>query len=531
MVPSHIIFFNDNHDIKRRTSGAYKMANQMQQLGWNTTVVDWVSDWSEAQLNEYLDIIVTNNTKVFAISYTWMNSEWVCNFVAKLKARYPGRKFIAGGQQFFQTDIGVDLCMYGYAELAINHAIEWLFNNGTELKFTRPMHLGGAALVNCNTDYKAANLDSYSIEYSPDDYIQPFELLTVEISRGCKFTCKYCDYAFIGIKEDTSTEYELLRAELVKNYTQWGTINYIIADDTLNDRTSKLEMLADVVESLPFQPNFSSFIRIDLVAANPGQMKLLSRARVWAHFYGVETFNEHAGKAVGKGMHPDKIKRALLDMREHMMREVGFYRGTLGMIAGLPHESPDSWQQSQDWLEANWSDNSWTWWPLEISTDPLTSSAFSKDWRKYGYRELEDSDRKKQITLSRNNGLKNKYDTNSFMWSSDWADVTQAIDFVNQWKASDFFQNRQVISNFELLNHWKTDGTAKEILNFTTKTNYSQITNQYNKIIKPYIEHKIANANRHITNNTQPTTTNSYSTKKTLNQMTKSIWPIIVQPS
>ena len=44
---------------------------------------------------------------------------------------------------------------------------------------------------------------------------------------------------------------EDLYIEMMENYNKWGTTNYIISDDTFNDRDSKIERLARVVERLP----------------------------------------------------------------------------------------------------------------------------------------------------------------------------------------------------------------------------------------------------------------------------------------
>lgn len=344
----HCILFNDNQLSSRRASGAYRVANLLKRLGWTVDVIDWTKSWPEHKLYEYLDNIVNDNTVMFGFSYTWMKPEWTQPFIVNLKQRYPGRKFIAGGQQFYQYDIGCDAMLYGYSEMVIEHVLEWFFDNAPVPKGTRPLSLGGGLLIDCNSTYPAMGLEEYSVQYTPKDCVRSNEQLTIEISRGCKFACKYCNYAFLGIKEDTSTCEQSLRNELMENYNKWGVTNYVIADDTLNDRETKLEMLARVVESLPFEPNFSAFVRIDLVISKPQQMEMLSRARVWAHFYGVETFHPAAGKAVGKGMHPDRIKQGLMDMRKHMIDTLGLYRGTLGMIAGLPHETPDSWQKSED---------------------------------------------------------------------------------------------------------------------------------------------------------------------------------------
>ena len=493
----HCIVLNSNQEIKRRTSGAYRFANQLESMGWRVTVIDWAADWPEEDLRTYLDAIVGDDTVLFALSYTWMKYWWAGHVVQKLKEIYPGRKYIAGGQQFFQHDIGVDAMLFGYAEKAVPDTINWLFNNGPKPK---GKDILGGLFIDCNTDYQAMNLGDYSIDYRDDDYVQDYEMLTVELSRGCKFRCKYCNYAFLGVKEDTSTEEELLRAELMDNYERFGTTNYILADDTLNDRESKLQMLGDVVQTLPFEPNFASFIRLDLTVAKPQQLKLLSRARVWNHFYGVETFNDDAGKAVAKGMPSKRIKQGLMDMREHMMGELGIYRGSCGMIAGLPHETPESWQRSEDWLRENWGDQNWDWWPLEISLDTTTAttSVFSKEWKQHGYREITDPVRLEEIAShyqrSNDGGTQHKFDDYSLYWEADWADIGQASMFVKKWHDSLWSAEELRVASFQLLNYLPFAKNYKELLNLRQRHVHLQTNNgeQYTQIVYPYIQRKLA---------------------------------------
>lgn len=494
----HAVIFNDNLEIKRRTMGAYKIANCLERQGWTATVVDWVSAWEQSELEQYLDNIVQSDTLLFGISYTWLTPEYARELVAKLRARYPGVRILVGGQQFVQHDLGADMYMYGYAEVALEQVVNYWFNDGARPKGMRPLELGGAQLIDCNADYTAMDLHDYRVTYRPDDYVQPHEQLTVELSRGCRFACKYCNYAFLGIKQDTSTARELLRAELEQNYERWGTTNYIIADDTLNDRDSKLEMLAEVVESLDFEPNFASFIRIDLTISRPQQLELLSRARVWAHFYGVETFHAGAGKAVGKGMSPDRIKQGLLDMRNHMHSRLGLYRGSLGMIAGLPGEPPESWEASEQWLRTNWHDQNWTWWPLEISLENnlATVSEFSRDWQKHGYTSMDPNDpKRKQLegewARRESGGIQHKYDYKSLFWTADWADITQAYDFVKRHKLE---YNTMKIANFHVLNYaGRKDINMQQVLEQTTDWDYQQLSHgmEYHRIIKPYINQKL----------------------------------------
>ena len=57
---------------------------------------------------------------------------------------------------------------------------------------------------------------------------------------------------------------------MMENYTKWGTTNYIISDDTFNDRDSKIERPSTSSRaSHHLNPNFSCFIRLDLVISKP----------------------------------------------------------------------------------------------------------------------------------------------------------------------------------------------------------------------------------------------------------------------
>jgi|TARA_B100001094_G_scaffold109372_1_gene105334 hypothetical protein len=496
----HAVIFNDNLEIKRRTMGAYKIANCLERRGWRVTVVDWVSAWNEWQLRTYLSDICTDETTLFGVSYTWLEPDYARTLIQGLKEFRPDVKIMLGGQQFIQHDLGADIYMYGYAETALDAVLDYWFADGEKPIGARPIELGGAQLIDCNADYRAMDLGDYSVTYRPDDYVQPQEQLTVELSRGCRFACKYCNYAFLGVKQDTSTAREILRAELMRNWEEWGTTNYIIADDTLNDRDSKLEMLADVVESLPFEPNFASFVRIDLTVSKPHQLELLSRARVWAHFYGVETFDAGAGKAVSKGMSPDKIKQGLLAMRKHMKSKLGLYRGSLGMIAGLPGETPESWRDSEQWLLDNWIDQNWTWWPLEISTEDnlATVSEFSRDWEKNGYTRMDDPERIEAVKdvfvrHSSEDKVQHKYDYKTLYWKHSAADLADAVEFVGwQRKTQEELGWPNKIPNFHVLNYagqYEWD----DILARSDAWNNQQVRYgaEYRRIIEPYITRKL----------------------------------------
>jgi hypothetical protein len=173
------------------------------------------------------------------------------------------------------------------------------------------------------------------------------------------------------------------------------------------------------------------------------------------------------------------------------------------MIAGLPYETPESWQESEDWLQANWSDQNWQWWPLEISldTNTATTSIFSREWKKHGYRQITDEARIGEINKKydrTHGGVQHKFDDNSLFWDADWADIGQATDFVYEVNHAYHHNNIKKLPSFHMLNHFPFH-TPQEALELTVRyddDNNAGSEHQHATIIQPYIKSKLKGVSR-----------------------------------
>ncbi len=486
-----IIFNDSGWQITRRTMGAYKVAHMMRSYGWNVEVVDWITKWKDTEILEFLG----NCKKIDLIGFgnLWLEDSFVKDKIALIKKNYPTVKFILGSPKPYQQDFGADVMIFGYSEHALKPVLDWMFDNGEKPKGKYPSWAPNSYLIDANHLYPALQIGSYDVEYQDNDFVLPTDVLTLEMTRGCRFRCKYCSYAFLGVKEDYSRCEESIYHEMMDNYNKWGTVNYVIADDTFNDRDIKIERLANVVKRLPFQPNFSAFIRLDLVLLRPKQLQLLIDARVWAHFYGIETLHPEAAKAIGKGMHPSKIKDGLLSVRESFRNALGLYRGTCGMIAGLPFEPIESWHESLEWMDKNWE--CYLFWALHISTDKdiQTHSDFSIDAKKYGYNPTEDVEMlswaEQQGLLDIHSENTHKLDRHIMIWEADWANFKDASEFATMYNKNYFPKIK--VPNFELLNYWNYNN----FINFTAQDAYidAKFKTAEDNMIKEYIFKKLKN--------------------------------------
>lgn len=413
-----------------RVSGAYRIATILRREGWEVEVIDFFYTWGIDELKELIKI--RNQKKKIdwvGLSATWLNyssdrvQQNMIELLEYIKSEYPDIITLAGGQNpstHFPMYDNIDYIISGFGEVAIIAVLKYLYGNGPRLKGI-PRKKGW--FIDANAFYQAWPISDLSVEYLPTDYIYPNETLALEFSRGCKFACTFCNFPVLGVKEDTTRDLVSLEDELKRNYNLYGVTNYQVADETLNDRDEKLAKIGKIANTIGFELNFNAFIRGDILFSRPQQLELLAEARVWGHYYGIETFNHETGKLIGKGMHPDKIKAGLLKTRDYFYEKVGRYRGTISLIYGLPKETKESVLSGIDWLCENWNDQSVVAFPLNISLTGKKST-LDENYAKYGYTIMK---QEKRELYNRHNFFANDLT----IWENENMNMYDAIELVN----------------------------------------------------------------------------------------------------
>lgn len=485
----------DNWSLER-PAGAYRIAHYLRKEFQNidVEVVDYLMFWKEDELLRLLrSRIKRNNIKWIGISITWITNYHLyislCNLIRKY---YPELKIIVGGQDIFYKEIPADYYINGYGENAITAVLRHAFGNG---KITG-VPVKGGWMVNAMHFYPAwpptEVKDSYEIIYEKRDFLTPNDVLTLEFQRGCKFACKYCSYPILNVKGDTSRTQEDIQQELQRNYDSWGITNYAVADETINNNDDKLIKISNAVKSLSFQPNFTGFVRLDLLYSQRHHIELLMESRIWGHYYGVETFNHETGKIIGKGLDPEKNKYLATLVRDTFNKNLGVYRGTISMIVGLPKESKDSIFAGALWLKNTWKNQSFDYYPLTISKKQQQDvsvaklSAFGEDFSKYGYKEMIDSE-KFGIEFPEN--YYGDHRGAVVLWENDHINFIEATTLANN-----FNDPTRVMGNWEL---WgASSGCDDNIVdicnNNKNRDDYAPAFIGRHKKVSSYIENKLA---------------------------------------
>lgn len=334
----------------QRALGAYQIAHHLRTFGYTCQVIEFAQYFSEQELNQTIESLITEDTLGIGVSTTWFDKnitkdpirqylsfkpglpDSITKSLSYIKRKYSSIKFIAGGAvtKEYKGSVLFDYVIFSYAE-----------DNMLQLANV----LGG------RNKFSQFNIESLQHRFTDQDIILEGETLPIEISRGCIFKCAFCSFPLNGKnKLDYIRNPKLIAEEMKYNYDKFGTVNYLFTDDTFNDTTHKVKSLHDEIAKLPFKINFITYLRLDLLYAHREQIPLLKDMGLKVAAFGIETFHPQAGKAIGKSMSADKTKQFLDDLQNKYW--LGDVRIHCHMLAGLPHEPMSSVYDSVDWLHS-----------------------------------------------------------------------------------------------------------------------------------------------------------------------------------
>ena len=461
------LFFRDPDWINiKRAAGAHKIASFMRSQGWDIEVLDYWLAFDFDEFKEFVNSRVTQHTYFIGISSTFPLSGVILQRANKylrwVKQRYPDIAIIAGSKQIYVTrEIEAHYHLTGYGEYGLDQLLKKLMGKESSVVISNN---DGLNEVMCDVHHPCYPQKDLVVRYEDRDFIMPQESMTLEFSRGCKFACKFCSYNVIGVRGDYTRDMPSLYRELQENYDRFGITNYSVADETVNDSVEKLKCIANEVQKLSFKPDMTGYIRGDLIASRPEDKIYLEQMGLWSHYYGIESLNHKAAKSIGKGMHPDKLKQGLLDVKDYFKKCGSRYRNTFSFIAGLPHETPETFIEGLEWNAKHMPDEAVVIFPLYLSGHESNeaknnTSEFDRTWRQSGdFHTQQGTDEsfgaapEKLPELMREYFWNNYSNTGALKWSHDTFNWWSANKLVAEQMLTDNVLGRGII-NWNLYNY------------------------------------------------------------------------------
>jgi hypothetical protein len=418
-------------NILQRGIGAYQVAGHLRQNGYTVQVIDFTDHFSEEELTDSIKKFIGKDTLAVGVSSTFYRGQVIpggnlssnkkdndhdylpiniVNTLKEIKKEYPRLKLLLGGGGSYKCDNGslFDVSFQGYSESAV---LDYL----NEQRRLWPRSDG---LIKIDGSMFKFDVEILEHRWADNDIVLNKETLPIEISRGCIFKCKFCNYPLNGKKKfDYLRSAEVIKRELIDNYERFGTTRYLFGDDTFNDSTYKLEQLHKMITELPFKIEFATYLRLDLLHKHREQIVLLKEMGLGNAFFGIESMNERTAKLIGKGMDPEKVKEFLLELQYDLWRNEIFIE--CSFIVGLPYEDKHSTDRTFQWVYDNKITNFWN--ALSIEPGKPYKSEFDKNFERYGYQLTE---KKKHV----------------WSWKNDIMDSDQALKIAEEY-------NQQVLPN------------------------------------------------------------------------------------
>ena len=333
-----------------RSISCYILARWIEDHGYTCQVIEFSHLFSSEELVEYTKMFIDNDTILIGASSTmWssFSSEILMGAVAKevpenlykalteLKKEFSKIKTLVGGPR-------------GYAYLKnieiFDHIADISFGEDWLLKF-----LDELTDKNLSTKLrrKQFNISNHRFVYKDHDCILPGESLPLEWGRGCIFKCPFCRSPELGKKSGTlEKNTDLMVDQLTEMYERFGTKSYWFIDETFNADNSRIENLYEVHKKLPFQLEFSCYMRPDLLDKNPHTQDMIYESGLRGTLFGIETFNKEASKLVLK---PWSYKRGK-DFLQEIFEKWPNTHIDCSLIAGLPNVTEEEHYETAEWF-------------------------------------------------------------------------------------------------------------------------------------------------------------------------------------
>jgi radical SAM superfamily enzyme YgiQ (UPF0313 family) len=381
-----------NDNLFSRPAGAFRIRTFLEQHNYNIEVIDFFDSFTTSELNRLLQRFISDKTLFIGVSVTFFNNFTKINELFSIvKNKYPKIKTIIGGTEInlHTTENNclniklVDRIIWGYAEATILHYLDFLTKKRLDGINWVPYH--GTYAIDAEANYGTDSRD-LTIEWKNSDIINK-HVLPIEISRGCIFKCKFCQFPLLGKKKNDYIRDEVnITQELVKNYEKYGVTTYTFQDDTFNDNLVKLEKVANAIAKSNIKIKYAAYLRADLLARFPETISMLVDTGLISAQFGIESFKEEARKLIGKGGNLEKQFDAI-----KKLKSLGNIWTSTGLIVGLPYETEDEIYKTHEWF-LNQNEiyfNRWQFYGLYIRTNAMTRlSGFDKEYAKYGYKLL-----------------------------------------------------------------------------------------------------------------------------------------------
>lgn len=412
------------------SSGPIHLAATLHNFGINAFPIQSLDLLRDEQVFELCDRFITNDKQLLGVSITFMRMpraiDVIFKFINRAITRFPNLKIIVGGNVAYDYK-----ALFKNKILCLNNVTFSMGQNREQEVINTIL-----TLLNKTTDKiynHSTNVIKYSTVFKNFKQTPKGIIYYLDLSRGCFFNCSFCAYPLRGSVSTFKSE-DLIVEELEDFYKTFGTPVVQIMCNTFNDNVNKVRTLMRAVSRLSFEPEFFMFVRLDLFASQPQDVKEF----IWKYgkfiFLGIEVLDKDTCLGVKKSGNIIKIQDELLKFKQNTTGQI-----TAGLLVGLPNSKIEDIAYTIDWIVNNRAAHLLSFNALRLNkfkddlVDILEFSDIEKNPDEFGYSIFDHDDPFAENGSFKSNPISEKFYQNSNWIRSDGYTFEQALIDVNKF--------------------------------------------------------------------------------------------------
>ncbi len=335
--------------------GIASLSSWLEEHGASTRILDGYAH--PAPLEKWVDAIRAEAPAFLGITSTTSSFREGARLAAAVKAVSPGTAVIFGGvhasalrERVLLEHPCVDVVVVGEGEEAIQAIVE---RDGRDLADVPGLVIRDRDDV-VFTGWRRPSLDLDSLPFPAYDrlpgYPQSYPLpifgypkaptSSVVTSRGCPYSCTYCDRSVFGRSfRYNSPRYMLEHLHHIRS--RWGVRHVTFYDDIFTANRKRVEGFCDLMASGNPGVTFSCAVRSNQI--DEELVRRLAAAGCWQVSFGVESGDPEVLRTHRRGTDLDDIFDKVHILKRHGLRAKGLF------IVGLPGESEETIRRTIDY--------------------------------------------------------------------------------------------------------------------------------------------------------------------------------------
>ena len=299
-------------------------------------------------LEELTKLIFREKPSVVGFSAMTCQVRSVLAVAKKLKEINPPLKIVVGGphisstkKELFNFSKNIDFLFYGEGEITFYKLVKALDKNLPLAEIDGLIYKENGKVIINKPQKFIENLDKLPfpdfglVDISKYDsyYAKSLPLSSLIASRGCPFSCTFCDaYATHGKKLRFRSPKNIID-EMEYNYRKYGIKQIMIKDSTFTVNKKWVYEVCSEIEKRGLKINWSCNTRVDMVDEHI--LKSMKKAGCYMIMFGIESGSQKILDMLKKGITIKQIRRSISLCKQAGLETTGYF------MVGNPSESEE----------------------------------------------------------------------------------------------------------------------------------------------------------------------------------------------